>query len=133
MVLELGKPIRFLVLRWEDGWEFGCPVVVLEPVVRYFQNGQSMEEVLEEVCLDLAIDRERRIPLRRALSPGEQKEFAWRGWRVEELHRKAEQVLAGRQVVLSRAVRRGFVQAREFWVQFQRASAGEVHFEVVDS
>lgn len=127
-LLPLGEPVRFLIVRWEEGWEFGCPVVVLEPVLRYYDGGQSIEAILEDVCLDLAIDRERNIPLSTQLGKGDQKEFEWRGWNLPTLRRKAEQLLQGEKVRMSRAVRDGFAQARQYWVKFERALSGEVNF-----
>lgn len=44
------------VLRWNEGWEFDCPVCVLRPVVRFSPNGDHADALVEALCFDAAMD-----------------------------------------------------------------------------
>ncbi len=51
-----GTVLTIDVLRWNEGWEFDCPVCVLRPVVRFSPNGDSAEDMVENLCIDASID-----------------------------------------------------------------------------
>jgi hypothetical protein len=44
------------VLRWDEQWEFDCPVCVIRPVVRFSPNGESAEHMVEDLAIDASID-----------------------------------------------------------------------------
>lgn len=54
--IEPGLEIRIRGLRWDDGWEFDCPVVILDPVLRVHEDGCSLEHAIEDLCIDACID-----------------------------------------------------------------------------
>ncbi len=65
------------VLRWNEGWDFDCPVCVIRPVVVFSPNGESADQIVEALCIDASIDGvmrdegtegglvDRQFPLRR--------------------------------------------------------------------
>lgn len=54
--IEPGVEIRIRGLRWDDGWEFDCPVVIFEPVLRVHEDGCSLEYAVESMLIDACID-----------------------------------------------------------------------------
>ena len=54
--IKPGVEISIRALRWDDGWEFDCPVVILDPVLRVYEDGRSLEQAIEDLCIDACID-----------------------------------------------------------------------------
>jgi hypothetical protein len=54
--IELGAVLRIRALRWDDGWEFDCPVVILDPVIRVYEDGRSLDRAIEDLLIDACID-----------------------------------------------------------------------------
>jgi hypothetical protein len=50
-----GSEIVVDVLRWNEGWEFDCPVCILRPVVRFSPNGDDAEQMVENLAIDAAV------------------------------------------------------------------------------
>lgn len=50
-----GLEIKIRALRWDDGWEFNCPVVIIDPVLHVHENGDSFEAIAESLCIDACI------------------------------------------------------------------------------
>lgn len=55
-----GTKLRIRVLRWDEGWEFDCPTVIISPVLRVYEDGMSIEGAIEDLCIDACIDGEIR-------------------------------------------------------------------------
>ena len=53
--IKPGAEIRIRGLRWDDGWEFDCPVVIIDPVLRVHENGDSLEGIIESLCIDACV------------------------------------------------------------------------------
>jgi hypothetical protein len=51
-----GSTITIDVLRWNEGWEFDCPVCVIRPVIVFSPNGDSADQMVESLCIDASID-----------------------------------------------------------------------------
>jgi len=114
MSITAGDQIVVDVIRWDAGWEFDYPVVVLRPVLAIFEDGRSCwaaaEQVAEDACLTGELCSE---------SPD-----AW--WRSPSLKR------------LKRAwarARRGLpafdrYEADRFTVRFTDDEDGELDFEI---
>jgi len=119
-MIALDNPVRFLALSWvEPGWEFDNPVVLLEPTVRYSDEGHT-DTIIEDAQIEICL----------ALESGEQitdedvaKEFEWRGWKLSRLKRVAREVLNGKEFPV-----RGY-HAEEQIVRFVRGVNGEVEIE----
>lgn len=82
-----GREYFVLAVRWDAGWEFDAPTVVLEPVLRF--TTQDMESAIEDVLIDVCCGHDAGKPIRLGLHPAEQKEFDWRGWSVAEIRAAA--------------------------------------------
>lgn len=54
--IKEGTEIRIRGLRWDDGWEFDCPVVILDPILRVYEDGRDFESAVEDLCIDGCID-----------------------------------------------------------------------------
>jgi hypothetical protein len=78
MKVEAGTKITVRGLEWREDWEFDHPVVLLEPVKRYSPNGDSAEQMVENLCIDGAVDGEIR-------DHDNDAEFRWRGWSWKRL------------------------------------------------
>lgn len=52
--------MRIRVLRWDEGWEFDCPTVIISPVLRVNEDGRSIEYAIESLCIDACIEGELR-------------------------------------------------------------------------
>lgn len=123
-----GQPVRFLAVEWREPWEFDHPTAVLEPVFRYSPNGTSPESMTEDAAIDICLDAEKGRPTRAGMHPSDVKEFAWRGWDVDELRGAAEAVLRGEPAKFGD----GFVGVLEEYVVF-RKTGNEIDSVVVDS
>lgn len=55
IAIQDGSEIIVDVLRWDEGWDFDCPVCVIRPVVRFSPNGEHADELVEELALDASI------------------------------------------------------------------------------
>lgn len=86
--VPVGQTVDVLAIRWDDGWEFDAPTVVLEPVVRY--TDRHLESAVEDVLIDLVCDHDFGKPIRKGLHPSEKKEFEWRQWSLDDLRAAAE-------------------------------------------
>lgn len=55
MSIEAGDAIIVDVVRWNAGWEFDCPTIVLRPVLAVFEDGRSCWEAAEHIAEDVCI------------------------------------------------------------------------------
>lgn len=90
MKVKAGDIVTFRGCVWSAGWEFDAPLVIYEPVKRFSDDGSisplSVLAAVENICIDLACDGE----VRDGWSPGDLKEFSWRGWKPAGFkHRKS--------------------------------------------
>lgn len=115
--MEAGDQIIVDVIRWNAGWEFNCPTVVLRPVLAIFEDGRSCQEAAESVAEDVCVHGELRT------EPAD----AW--WRSPSLKR------------LKRAwarSRRGLpafdrYEAGRYQIQFTNDKYGELDFAIAVS
>jgi len=56
IAIKPGLELKVRALRWDDGWEFDCPVVIIDPVLRTHEDGCSFEYAIESMCIDACID-----------------------------------------------------------------------------
>ena len=54
--IKVGQVIKIRVMRWDDGWKFDCPVVMLSPRIRVWEDGCSIEHAVESFMIDCVID-----------------------------------------------------------------------------
>lgn len=76
--IEPGMVLTFDALEWRKPWEFDHPSAPLHPVVRYSENGDSVEHIIEEACIDACVYGELRSEL-----DANEGIWAWRGYRLE--------------------------------------------------
>lgn len=109
----VGKTTTFYGCNWvEQQWEFDAPSVLYNPVYRYaIGGGGEVERMVEDFCFDV----EQQGAIRPKLSKFENKEFAWRGWRMRDMKRR-------KQAYHTRVVVRWFIGDRD-----------RLEFEIVDS
>ena len=89
MKIKDGIVITVDALRWNDGWEFDCPGLILRPVTKYFCSGESIDTMVEELCLDAAVDEE-------ITDEDITHEFEWRGWNLNYFKKVFSQALKGK-------------------------------------
>ena len=102
-----GLETRIRGLRWDDGWEFYCPVVIIDPVLRVYEDGRSLEQAIEDLCIDASITGQMKD------------EEAWR-W---------EEAPGGSLAYLRRKYHRKHVQTVDCKVRFVLDEDGEVSWE----
>jgi hypothetical protein len=76
-------------LRWNDGWEFECPSMMLTPVIRCFESGQHHEQIVESVMIDAVCDGVIK-------SEDFEETWGWRGYKLPVLRRRFKEALAGK-------------------------------------
>ncbi len=54
--VKAGLEVRVRGLRWDDGWEFDCPVVIIDPVLRVYEDGCGLDQAMEDLLIDACID-----------------------------------------------------------------------------
>jgi hypothetical protein len=90
--MEINDGTTFILkaLEWREDWEFDHPTVILEPVFRYSPNGNSIEYMVESLCIDGCVDGKLE-------THDYEQEFTWRGWSLENLKRVYLQCLKGKK------------------------------------
>jgi len=85
-----GDELTFDVLTWQnEGYEFGRPCLMLEPVIR--ENSDSdPSSLIESACIDAVVDG-------RLERNSEQHQIEWRGWNLTQLRRRFREALAGKR------------------------------------
>lgn len=57
--IQPGTTIKMLAVRWVDPyWEFDCPVALLEPVYRFYEDGRSLDSVFEDTEIEGCVNGE---------------------------------------------------------------------------
>ena len=54
--IEPGVTFKVRALSWDDGWEFDCPVAIIYPVLRVYEDGRGLDQAIEDLCIDACID-----------------------------------------------------------------------------
>ncbi len=76
MTLKIGDIIEFRGCTWDDGWEFGRPLVLYMGTKNYCDDTRT-ENAIEDVLINaLCLDK----PLKKEFDSTDLKEFKWRGW-----------------------------------------------------
>lgn len=88
--IEEGMTLVCETLRWNDGWEFDCPSMMLSPVIRCFESGSHHENIVENVMIDAVIDGNLK-------SQDFEKAWGWRGYKLPALRRRFREALAGKR------------------------------------
>lgn len=89
LVVADGTEFTITGLEWREDWEFDHPTVILSPVKRYSPNGDSPEQMVEELLIDAACDG-------KLLDHDDRQEFEWRGWSWTNLKRVYRRCFQGR-------------------------------------
>jgi hypothetical protein len=121
--IELGKPVRFLAVQWQEDWEFDFPAVLLEPVLRYDPNGGGAEGLIEDAAIDTCLALESGEPLWDENDSTTTEEFAWRGWNLKNLRRVAREALNGKDFPVK------CYEAEEVFYTFKKLDDGTVGIE----
>ncbi|WP_234734531.1 hypothetical protein [Tellurirhabdus bombi] len=50
-----GDEVDFLFLRWDENWEFDCPIVLASPVFKYADDGAVPEQLLDDILVNISI------------------------------------------------------------------------------
>jgi len=77
-------------LSWNDGWQFDCPSMMLEPVIRCFEDGSSHDRIVESVMIDAVVEGKME-------SEDFEKTWGWRGYKLPVLRRRFKEALAGKR------------------------------------
>lgn len=118
--IALGRPIRFVAVQWvEDQWDHDHPTLLLEPMIRYSPNGQSVERMIEDAVEEIGEAFRQGIKLE---DEDVTKEFDWRKWSIDKITRLAFKILSGRSIPGYRAISR--------WHHFAREDGDIVWWEV---
>lgn len=115
MKIKEGTIITVDGLRFDADWEFDCPVLILRPVIKYSPNGESIDSMIEDLCIDAAIDEE-------IVSEDVSREFEWRGWNINYFKRVFVQALKGKNFPKRK------YEAERQKIKFYRNSQGELEF-----
>lgn len=89
MKIEVGMIFACDTLAWNDGWEFDCPSMMLNPVIRMYENGKSHEHIVEDVLIDAICGGSLRGQDFVAT-------WGWRGYKLPVLRRRFKEALAGK-------------------------------------
>lgn len=78
MEVKNNEIITFYAIEWNDGWEFGSPCIVLNPLVKYYYDGESIEDAIDDLCLDLSTD---------SVESEREDNEEWRGYNIPEFRK----------------------------------------------
>ena len=83
--VKASDELLFKGVWWiESHWEFDHPTVIYSPIFDYSCTGDSIEYLVESICIDLILGDAVTI----GMSKFDKKEFKWRGWDLETIKRK---------------------------------------------
>lgn len=89
--IKEGDVITFDTLRWNDGWEFDCPSMILRPVIRCCEDGSHCEGMVEDVMMD-AVCGNNILP-----TEDFETQWGWRRYNLNTLRRRFREALAGKR------------------------------------
>jgi hypothetical protein len=114
-----GTVLVFDALQWDEpGWEFGSPSVVLAPVLRVWENGESLEQIMEDLCDEACVDGELH-------SEPVEEGLVNRRWKLTTLRQRFREAIAGREFPVKN------YQAQRVTMRFYRDEHGELAFDEV--
>lgn len=90
MKVQEGLVVFCDTLRWNDGWEFECPSMMLSPVIRCFETGAHHEQIVEDVLIDAIVGGE-------FVSQSFEQQWGWRGYNLRTLQRRFYEALKGKR------------------------------------
>lgn len=97
MIVKDGDVIEFIGLEWQEKhWEFDHPTVILSPIISYSPNGESASGMIEDMCIDLAINADDIEP-KEMKDEDVSEEFKWRHWNLKTMKRVAKNLLEGKE------------------------------------
>lgn len=116
--IEEGMVLICDTLRWDDGWEFDYPSMMLCPIIRCFENASSHDRIVEDVMMDAVLNEALK-------SEDFEKQWAWRGYKLPVLKRRFREALAGKHFPVA-----GYHAERET-VRIIRNEYGDLVWETV--
>lgn len=92
MTIEIKEGMEFVcdTLRWDDGWEFEHPSMMISPIIRCFESGSGHERIVEDVMMDAVIEGKIK-------DDDFGKQWGWRGYKLPVLKRRFREALAGKR------------------------------------
>ena len=78
--VQPGLELTIKGIRWDAGWEFDCPVAIISPVFKSYEDGCSLEHAVESLLIDACIDG--------VMKTEDPNSWEWRGWSAGYLQRK---------------------------------------------
>jgi len=88
--IEAGMTFVCDTLRWQDGWEFDFPSLMLAPVIRIFESGMGHDQIVEDVLIDA-------VCTGTLTSHSFEETWGWRGYKLPVLRRRFRESLAGKE------------------------------------
>lgn len=121
MNIKDGDIIEFLAISWDEGWEFDHPTVVLKPIIEYSPNGNSCEEMIEDMAISFCCNED--------VEDDEffKDECDWRGWKLPTLKKVAKERLQGKDTWKTK-IREVVSQKIKFFKE-----GNEMEFEIIES
>lgn len=117
--LQVGQVFACNSLRWDDGWEFGHPTLVLSPVLRCFEGHNGHETIMESILIDGVCSGYLR-------HDDFQETWGWRGYNLHTLCRRFKEALKGKKFP-----RAGYI-AQRTWAEITLDEHGKLSFETYD-
>ena len=109
-------------LRWDEGWEFECPSMMLRPIIRCFENGFGHESIVEDVLIDAVSAQSGKLT-----GDDFQSQWGWRGYKLPVLRRRFNEALAGKKFPIA-----GYHATRET-VRIIKDEDGELTWEKISN
>lgn len=91
--VSVGDVIDLEVMRWDDGWEFDCPTVILSPRFRVFEDGRSIEQAVEDFLVDVCCAGQ--LPKDHVDTEGQWAGCVGRRWTRGALRQRKRRIKAG--------------------------------------
>lgn len=88
-----GDEFDVVVIRWDDGWEFDCPTVVLSPRLHVYEDGRSVESAVEDFLTGVVVDE--ALPRDYIETEGRWAGYVGRRWTVSALRQRRRRIEKG--------------------------------------
>jgi len=86
MKVEEGSILIFDVMQWHDPlWQFGFPSICLRPVVRYYENGSHIDQIVEDICIEASL-----------VGSLKEHKYDWWGYKLSTLKRRFSDAVKGK-------------------------------------
>lgn len=120
MQVKSGDIIQVVAISWDEPeWEYDYPTVIVEPIIRYSEEGLHPEQMIEDLAIDLCIGD---------VESEDGEAYEWRGYKISTLKKVIKNRTDGGTMWKTKL--RAIVKQK---IEFYTDKEGELNSKVIES